>query len=716
MLGSEMVTVLEQKKKGKRSDSGSAGDAGRRTRPLTDVRNIGIVAHIDAGKTTTTERMLYYAGLVHKMGEVHDGTAVMDYMAQEKERGITITSAAITCFWRDRQINIIDTPGHVDFTVEVERSLRVLDGAIGVFCGVGGVQPQSETVWHQARRYGVPRIAYVNKMDRMGADFARVVNEMRQRLGSNAVPVQLPWGREEGFKGVIDLIELKAIAFDERTLGMQLEVADIPSELAAAAERARAELVERVAERDEKVLEEYLAGPDVPAEVLRAGIRRAVIANEMVPVLCGSSLRNKGVQPLLDAVVFYLPSPMDVPVTAGVDPKTGDAVTRRADDDAHASALAFKVASDPYVGRLVFVRVYSGRLKQGQNIYNPRTRKRERIMRLLQLRADSREDVDALYAGEIGAVAGMKNATTGDTLCAENAPVELMRIPFPEPVMFMAVEPRTRADRDKLEDALQSMAAEDPTCIVSHDPETGQTIMSGMGELHLEILKDRMFREYGVSANTGKPMVAYHECITATAEASHRFDREIGGKRQFAEVGLRVGPRRRTAGNSIEITASTNAIPADFRADVEGGIRDGIMTGVLARYPLADIAVTVTGGEYDGETSTDVAFRTAAVMAFRDAVKAASPELLEPIMSLEIITPSEYMGDVMGDLNGRRGKVGRMETRGTTQIIRARVPLAELFGYATAIRSVTRGRATYTLEPEAFDVVPPPIKKELLNR
>ena len=660
--------------------------------------------------------MLFYAGLVHKMGEVHDGTAVMDYMAQEKERGITITSAAITCFWHDQQINIIDTPGHVDFTVEVERSLRVLDGAVGVFCGVGGVQPQSETVWHQAQRYGVPRVAYVNKMDRMGADFDRVVGEMRSRLGSNAVPVQLPWGKEDDFKGVIDLLDLKAIVYGDASLGMDVEEQDIPPELAGRAEKARAELVERVAEKDEEVLEAYLASPDVAADILRGGIRRATLSNHLVPVLCGSSLRNKGVQQLLDAVVSYLPSPADVATIEGINPKDGEPVTREADDAGHTSALAFKVAGDPYVGRLLFVRVYSGKLKKGQNIYNPRTRKRERIMRLLQLHADSREDVDVLYSGEIGAVAGMKDATTGDTLCVENAPVELMRIRFPEPVMFMAVEPKTRADRDKLEQALESLSAEDPTCIVRHDVETGQTIMSGMGELHLEILKDRMLREYGVKANTGKPMVAYHECVTASAAGSHRFDREIAGKRQFAEVTVQVVPRERGSGNTVAIDVSTNRIPAVFRADVEGGVKDGIATGVLARYTLIDIAVRVTDGGFDAEASTDVAFRTAAVMAFREAVTAASPELLEPIMALEIITPSEFMGDVMGDLNGRRGKVEELEARDAAHIIRARVPLAELFGYATAIRSLTRGRASYTLEPEAFDIVPASIRQKLLNR
>jgi elongation factor G len=711
-----MEAVLEQRKDNKTSGKTGSREAPERPRTLKMVRNIGIIAHIDAGKTTTTERMLYYAGKVYKMGEVHDGTTVMDYMIQEKERGITITSAATTCFWRDHQVNIIDTPGHVDFTVEVERSLRVLDGAVGVFCGVGGVQPQSETVWHQAESYGVPRIAFVNKMDRMGADFDRVVAEMRKRLGSNAVPVQIPWGSEENFKGVIDLFEMRAVCFDEESLGMNLKYLPIPQEFAVAAEKARAELIEKVAENDEEVLKVYMENPDVPANVLKAGIRRKVVSNEMIPVLCGSSLKNKGVQPLLDAVVDFMPSPLDVPVIKGHHPTTGAEMHREADDFGPASALAFKIVNDAYVGRLVFARIYSGRLKKGQNVYNPRTKKRERIARLLQLHADSRTDVETLYSGEIGAIAGLKQATTGDTLCVENAPIELERIHFPEPVMFMAVEPKTRADKDKLKEAMDALAAEDPTCVIRTDPETGQTIMSGMGELHLEILRDRMHREFKVDANVGKPMVAYYETVTRAGRGEYVFDRDIGGHRQFAQLTMEVTPAKRGVGNTIELKLSRNVVPEEFWKSIEEGLNDGIMTGVLGRCPVTDIAVRVIDGKFMPDISTEIAFRTAAVMAFREAVMGGVPEFLEPIMELEIITPGEHMGDVIGDLNGRRGKVREMEARGTNQIVRAGVPLAELFGYSTAIRSVTRGRASYTMEPEQFEIVPEAIKQELLNR
>ena len=691
-------------------------EAPDRQRALSQVRNIGIIAHIDAGKTTTTERMLYYAGRVHKIGEVHEGNTVMDWMAQEKERGITITSAATTCYWLDHQVNIIDTPGHVDFTVEVERSLRVLDGAVGVFCGVGGVQPQSETVWHQADRYGVPRLAFVNKMDRMGASFDTVVLEMRERLGANAVPIQIPIGAEEAYSGLIDLIEMESILFDDESLGAELSRGEVPSELATVAESARAELVEKVAEKDEEVLEAFLEQGDVSVDVLKAGIRRVVAANEMTPVLCGSSLKNKGVQPLLDAVIAYLPSPLDVPPIEGVNPKTEATLIREPDDFGPTSLLAFKLMTDPYLGRIAFVRVYSGQLKKGQNIFNPRTRKRERIMSLMQLHADDRVEVETLYSGEIGAVSGLKSVTTGDTLCVENAPVLLAGIRFPEPVMFMAVEPKTRADRDKLDAALEMLAGEDPSCVIRSDPETGQTVMSGMGELHLEILKDRMLREFKVAANTGKPMVAYHETATGKGSGRHEFDRELGGQRHYAKVVLDVGPRERGSGNSIEFDLSKSVLPEKFRASVEEGIRDGAMTGVLSRYAVTDITVRVVDATVDPEFSTEVAFRTAATMAFREAVTAAKPEFLEPIMALEIVTPAEYMGDVLGDINSRRGKVREMTNRGVLQVVHAGVPLAELFGYSTAIRSLTRGRANYTMEPEQFDIAPAQLKNELLNR
>ncbi len=711
-----MVAVLEHKKKKKASARSGAAEAADRLRPLCRVRNIGIIAHIDAGKTTTTERMLYYAGIVHKIGEVHEGTAVMDWMQQEKERGITITSAATTCFWRDHQVNIIDTPGHVDFTMEVERSLRVLDGAVGVFCGVGGVQPQSETVWRQSDRYGVPRIAFVNKMDRMGADFHRVVADMRKKLGSNAVPVQLPIGAEDRFRGVIDLVSMRALNYDEKTLGADVSELPIPSELAADAEKARSELVEAVADKDEGVLEAFLEGADVAPDVLLGGIRRTVIRGEMVPVLCGSSLKNKGVQQLLDAVVDFMPSPLDVPAIEGTNPRDGSTVERSPDDTGDLSALAFKLATDSYIGRLAFVRIYSGHLRKGQNVFNPRTRKRERILKLIRLHANDRTEVEVLHSGEIGAVVGLKHVTTGDTLCAENAPVELMGIRFPEPVMFMAIEPKTRADKEKLDDALAALCAEDPTCVVRTDAETGQTILSGMGELHLEILKDRMDREYNVVTNSGRPMVAYHETITGTGSAVHVFDREFGGSRQFARVALEVSAAQRGAGVTIDVGVSDTQIPAEFKSAVEAGIHDGLVTGVLVRYPVTDITVRVTGGAFDPESSSEVAFRTAAVMALREAVMAAGPEILEPIMAVEVVTPSEVMGDVLADLNTRRGKVQSMDALGGMQIVKAAVPLAELFGYSTAVRSLSRGRATYTMEPTHFAVAPADLKETLLNQ
>jgi len=711
-----MEAVLEQKSDKQGAVKGHSKEAAERLRALAMVRNIGIIAHIDAGKTTTTERILYYSGSVHKIGQVDDGTTVTDWMDQERERGITITSAAVTCLWRDHQVNIIDTPGHVDFTVEVERSLRVLDGAIGVFCGVGGVQPQSETVWRQAERYGVPRIAYVNKMDRLGADFDAVVVAIRKRLGSNAVPVQLPWGKEDGFSGVIDLLELKAIAFDEASMGRQLKDQNIPSELAGLAEKARAALVEKVAEKDESVLESYLKSPDVPAAVLKAGIRRLTVANDMVPVLCGSSLRNKGVQPLMDAVVDFLPSPLEVKPIQGMKPGTTETITREPDDFGLTTALLFKLVNDPYVGQMAFVRVYSGRIKKGQNVYNPRTRKRQRVSRLLRIHADSGTDVEALFSGEIGAVAGLKQVVTGDTLCAENVPVELERIKFPEPVMFIAIEPRSRADRDKLEAALAALSSEDPTCLIRTDPETGQTVLSGMGELHLEVLRERIRREFHVEANTGKPMVAYYETVTHPATGEHDFDREVGGRHQYALVKVEVAPGVRGAGNSVEFDCDRSSIPEEFRSDVEQGLNDGIVTGVLGRYPLTDIKVRVVGGRFDPESSTDVAFRTAAVLAFRDAVTKAGAELLEPIMLLEIITPAECMGDVLGDLNGRRGKVMDMTVQGNMQVVKAGAPLAELFGYSTAIRSLSRGRANYTMEPKQFEIVPAAVREGILNR
>ena len=711
-----MTTVVKKDGNKPNGVAPSQREDAARGRSLSSIRNIGIVAHIDAGKTTTTERILYYTGRVYKIGEVHEGTAVMDWMEQEQERGITITSAATTCFWRDQQINIIDTPGHVDFTVEVERSLRVLDGAVGVFCGVGGVQPQSETVWRQAKKYNVPCLAFVNKMDRMGADFNAVVAELREKLAAPAVPVQLPIGSAETFGGVIDLISMKTLRFKEETLGSDVEEGELPAELAAEAEKLRAEMVEKAAENDEELLEAYMENSDVPAPLLVAAIRRATLAGDMVPVLCGSSLKNKGVQPLLDAVVDYLPSPVDVPAVSGIHPKTEAQETREAGDFEPLSGLAFKMATDSYVGKLVFVRIYSGKLEKRQNVYNPRTRKREKIARLLRLHANSREDVDTLFAGEIGAVAGLKHFTTGDTLCAEGSPIVLESIEFPEPVIAMAIEPKTQADRDALTAALQSMVEEDPTFRVTTNEDTGQTIVSGMGELHLEIIKDRILREFKVQANAGKPVVAYRETAQQTGTGSFTFEREIGGRGHFAKVNIEISPRPRGEGNQVRLSVSKEVIPAQFHLPIEQGIQDALMTGVLGNYPLVDLDVNVTGGEAHPVDSSEMAFRSAAVMALRDAIGQTNPTLLEPIMKLEIIAPEEHLGDVMNDLNGRRGRIREIEARDAVQIVHVDVPLAEMFGYATTLRSLTKGRASYTMEPQSFEAVPDSMQETILNR
>jgi len=686
-----------------------------RGRFLSSIRNIGIIAHIDAGKTTTTERILYYTGRVYKMGEVHEGTAVMDWMEQEQERGITITSAATTCFWRDHQVNIIDTPGHVDFTVEVERSLRVLDGAVGVFCGVGGVQPQSETVWRQAKKYHVPCLAFVNKMDRMGANFAKVVSELREKLAAPAVPIQLPWGSEEDFKGIVDLINMKAFLFKEENLGSEVSEIAIPEEMAVDAEKQRAALIEKTAEVDETLLEIYLENPDVPAAPLAAAIRRATIAGLLVPVLCGSSLKNKGVQSLLDAVIDYLPSPVDVPAVTGIHPKTEAPEVRQAGDYEPLSALAFKMATDSFVGKLAFIRIYSGKLEKRQNVFNPRTNKREKIGRLLRLHANSREDVEVLYSGEIGAISGLKFFTTGDTLCAENDAIVLERIVFPEPVISMAIEPKTQADRDALSVALQSLTEEDPTFRVTMNEDTGQTIINGMGELHLEIIKDRIFREFKVQANAGKPVVAYRESAQKAGVGEFTFEREIGGRGHFAKVVIAISPRERGTGNLVNLNVSKEVIPAIFHLPIKQGISDALMTGVLGNYPLVDVEVNVTGGEAHPVDSSEMAFRTAAVMALRDAVGNSSPTLLEPIMKLEIISPEDHLGDVMNDLNGRRGRIREIESRDGIQIVHVDVPLAEMFGYATTLRSLTKGRASYTMEPQSFEAVPDSMQETILN-
>lgn len=685
---------------------------------LENLRNIGIVAHIDAGKTTTTERILYYTGKIHALGEVHEGDTTTDWMVQERERGITITSAAISCEWKGCAINLIDTPGHVDFTMEVERSLRVLDGAVGVFCAVGGVQPQSETVWRQADRYHVPRVAFVNKMDRMGADFTRVVGEMRDRLHANAVPVELPIGREEAFVGVVDLLEMKAIVFDDASFGTKFTVSDVPEGMKDDAELARAELCEKVADLDEGVMEAYLEKGDLTAAELKDAIRRLTLSNQMVPVLCGTSLRDKGVQPLLDAIVAYLPSPLDRPPAEATDLKSGGKVVRRADDADLLSALVFKIASDTY-GRLFFVRVYSGVLKKGANVYNPRTRRRERVMKLVRMFSNQRIEIDELRAGDIGAIVGLKEATTGDTLCAEMKPCYLERITAPQPVMFLAIEPKSGADKDKLVDSMNELAAEDPTCQVREDEETGQTILSGMGELHLEILVDRLKREFKVAANVGKPMVSYLETVTSSALKEFSFDRELGGHRHAAALAIEVKPLERGRGRVVSVSRDVKgALPDPKLVEcIEQGLADGVATGVLARYPMTDIEVTaVRATVVDPEISDEIAFRTAAVMGFREAAEAAAPEFLEPIMKLEITTPPESVGEVLGDLNMRGGTVIDMDMRGDMQIVHARVPMAKMFGYATSIRSLTKGRASYSMEPDSFDVVSPAVREELLAR
>ena len=686
---------------------------------LSSIRNIGIVAHIDAGKTTTTERILFYTGKIHKHGDVHDGNTTTDFMVQERERGITIQSAAISCEWDGHVINIIDTPGHVDFTMEVERSLRVLDGAVCVFCAVGGVQPQSETVWRQADRYQVPRIAFVNKMDRMGADFQRVVGELKDKLKAPACPVELPIGREESFAGVIDLIGMKAIVFDEASEGKNFTVGEIPAELKDDAELARSELVDMVADRDEAVMEAYLEKGDLDADELKAAIRRLTVAGAFVPVLCGTSLRDKGVQPLLDAICRYLPSPDDRPAVTATDLKSGGQVTREQKEAELLTSLVFKIATDPYVGKLFFVRVYGGVLKKGANAYNPRTKKRERIMKIVRLFADDQIEVDELKAGDIGAVVGLKDCTTGDTLCAEMKPCYLERITAPQPVMFMAIEPKSSADKDKLVESMRSLAAEDPTCQFREDEETGQTILSGMGELHLEILVDRLKREFKCAANVGKPMVSYVETVTRPALRNFMFDRELGGKRHAVELKIEVRPLERGKGKTVELSRDfRNLVPEKALQEcVLQGLEDGIATGVLARYPMTDIAVTCLGATIiDPEVSDEVAFRSAAMMGFREAAEAGAPEFLEPIMKLEITTPPESVGEVLGDLNSRRGTVLDMSQRGDMQLVHARVPLAKLFGYSTAIRSLTKGRASYSMEPDMFELAPQTVREEILSR
>jgi elongation factor G len=683
--------------------------------PVERTRNIGIIAHIDAGKTTTTERILFYTGKTYKMGEVHEGTAVMDWMEQERERGITITAAATTCYWRDHQINIIDTPGHVDFTVEVERSLRVLDGGVVVFDAVAGVEPQSETVWRQADKYRVPRICFINKMDRTGANFWRTLDMIEDRLGARPVAVQIPIGVETSFQGILDLVHQKAVLYGN-DLGTDIREAPVPPELAEQAALHREALIERVAETDEALTIKYLEGTPITAEELTAALRRATIAGRLVPVLCGSALRNKGVQPMLDAVVDYLPSPVDIPPVEGINPVTGEKVIRHAREDDPFVALAFKIVSDPYVGRLAYIRVYSGMLESGSYVLNSTRDRRERVGRLLQMHANHREEIPAVYAGDIAAVVGLKQTFTGDSLCAPEHPIVLESIKFPEPVISVAIEPRTKADQDRLGVALTKLAEEDPTFKVRTDEGTGQTIISGMGELHLEVIVDRMQREYRVEANIGRPQVAYKETISARAEAEGRFVKQTGGHGQYGDVFIAVEPLERGAGFVFESTVVGGAVPKEFIPAVEAGIREALDTGVLAGFPLVDLKATLYDGSYHEVDSSEMAFKIAGSMALRAAAQKARPVLLEPIMKLEVVVPVEFMGDVLGDLNSRRARIEGMDERAGAQVIRAFVPLAEMFGYATDLRSMTQGRGTYTMEFSHYDEVPTPIADDIIKK
>jgi len=694
-----------------------------RETPLDRYRNIGIMAHIDAGKTTTTERILYYTGKTYKIGEVHEGTTEMDWMEQEKERGITITSAATTTFWngmekqfKPHRINIIDTPGHVDFTVEVERSLRVLDGAIAVYDGVAGVEPQTETVWRQADKYNVPRICFINKLDRMGADFFFCVNSIKERLGANAVPIQLPIGSEADFKGVVDLINNRAIIWTGDELGAKFEFQPIPDGLKDLAEEYRSKLVESAVECDDQLLEKYLNDGEISVEELKRAIRKGTLEKKLFPVLCGAAFKNKGVQPLLDAVVDFLPSPIDIAHVRGIDPNTGEEIERKTDDNEPFSALAFKIMSDPYVGKLTFFRVYSGTLKKGSYIYNSTKGKKERIGRLLLMHANQREEIDEVNAGDIAATVGLKDTTTGDTLCDENKPIVLESMTFPEPVIDLAIEPLTRADQDKLGTALMKLAEEDPTFRVKTDHETGQTIISGMGELHLEIIVDRLKREFKVEANVGKPQVAYRETITGSAEVEGKYIKQTGGRGQYGHVWIRVKPNEPGKGYQFINSIVGGVIPKEYIPAVDKGIQEAMQTGVLAGYPVVDISVELFDGSYHEVDSSEMAFKIAASIAFKDACKKANPVLLEPIMDVEVVTPEDYMGDVVGDLNRRRGRILSMDQRGNARVIKAEVPLAEMFGYATDLRSFTQGRASYTMKFKHYEQVPANIANEIIAK
>jgi elongation factor G len=692
--------------------------------PLSRCRNIGIMAHIDAGKTTTTERILFYTGITYKIGEVHEGTAVMDWMEQEQERGITITSAATTCTWRDQRINIIDTPGHVDFTAEVERSLRVLDGAVAVFDSVAGVEPQSETVWRQADKYRVPRICFVNKMDRIGANFIRTYEQIKSKLQGNPVAIHLPIGTEDKFIGVVDLIRMKALVWKDETMGADFEVTEIPADMLADAKHYREQLIEKVSEVDDQILEKYLAGEEVSEEQIKAAVRKRTIEsvrNEnaaFVPVLCGSAFKNKGVQTLLDAVVDFLPHPLDIPAVTGIDPNGGEGATatREAKDDAPLSALAFKIMTDPFVGQLTFIRVYSGVMTSGMAVYNSTKQKTERIGRLLKMHANKREEIKEVYAGDIAAAVGLKSVSTGDTVCDEKSPVILEAMDFPEPVISLAIEPKTKSDQEKLGLGLAKLMAEDPTFRVKTDPETGQVVISGMGELHLEIIVDRLKREFGVEASVGAPQVAYKETITRASEGEGRYIKQTGGRGQYGHAKIRLVPRQPGEGYLFENNIVGGSIPKEFIKPIDMGIREAMTTGVLAGYPIDDVLIDLYDGSYHDVDSNEMAFKIAGSMAFKDAAKRANPVLLEPVMRVEVTVPEEFMGDVIGDITSRRGHLQSMEARGGSQIINSRVPLSEMFGYATDLRSRTQGRASYSMHFDRYEPAPQSVSDEVIKK
>lgn len=681
---------------------------------LESIRNIGIMAHIDAGKTTTTERILYYTGKTHKLGEVHEGTTVMDWMPQEQERGITITSAATTCFWKDHRINIIDTPGHVDFTIEVERSLRVLDGAVAVFSAVEGVEPQSETVWRQANKYHVPRIAFVNKMDRIGADYFDVLVQIRERLGANPVAIQIPWGSQDTFRGIVDLVEMKALAWNTDDMGANPEIQEIPADLQDQANEYREKLVEAAAECDESLMEKYLNGDAISSTEIKKALRKGCISIALVPVTCGASFKNKGVQPMLDAIVDFLPSPIEVPPVEGKSPENEEkAILRKADFSEPFSALAFKIMNDPYVGQLTYFRVYSGKVESGQMVYNATKQKRERLGRLLQMHANKREDINEVKAGDIAAAVGLRFTITGDTLCDEKEPVLLEKIEFPEPVISIAIEPKTKADQEKLANSLQRLAMEDPSFRVSTNEDTGQTLISGMGELHLEIIVDRMKREFKVEGNVGNPQVAYKETIARSATAEGKFIRQSGGKGQYGHCVIKLEPAERGQGFQFVNSLRAGAIPKEFIPAVEKGLQESMLGGIIAGYPAVDIKATLLDGSFHDVDSTEVAYKIAASMAFREATQQADPIILEPLMSCEVVCPDDYMGGIIGDLNSRRGKILNMSPRHGMQVIKAQVPLAAMFGYSTALRSSSQGRATYSMEFSHYEPVPPNIAEEI---